>query len=126
MKPTRCLCVLALLVICSRSSALTHQEAWAKIAPSFTEPEEFLGKMGAYRSSLLFDDGSEVKTATDWGRRREEILKKWHGLMGAWPQVIEHPKISVIESSDQGDHVRHKVKVQVAAYQWLDGYLHLH
>lgn len=105
------------------ASALTKDEAWRVIAPSFELPKEYDGKLGTYRSPLLFDDGSRVTAAADWPRRRAEILAKWHAVMGPWPKVLEHPQISVIESTDQGDHTRHRVKVQAAASQWLDGYL---
>ena len=49
------------------------------------------------RSPLIFDDGFRVKTPEDWSRRREEILAYWHGVMGVWPPLIDHPKIEYLK-----------------------------
>ena len=40
---------------------------------------------------LTFEDGSAVTSPADWTRRREELLKKWHGLLGPWPPLLEAP-----------------------------------
>src|SRR5687767_2832158 len=66
------------------------------IAKFFTPPPEYAKDFGNYRSPLKFDDGTEVKTATDWQKRREEIRKNWHDMMGAWPPLIEKPKIDFL------------------------------
>jgi len=34
--------------------------------------------------ALKFTDDSAVKTAADWPRRRQEILKDWHRRLGPW------------------------------------------
>ncbi len=62
----------------------------------FTPPAEFAGDLGDFRSPLLFNDGSKVITPADWARRREEILKTWHGLMGEWPELITQPEIETL------------------------------
>src|SRR4051794_15942574 len=62
---------------------------WDSIATYFKPPAEYAGKLGDYRSPLLFDDGSPVKTPEEWQRRRRQILDHWHGVMGKWPPVIE-------------------------------------
>ncbi len=56
-------------------------------------PAEFAAQQAVGKSPLVFRDGSAVKTAADWQRRRAEILADWHGIMGAWPAIIEKPKI---------------------------------
>src|SRR4051812_41594560 len=53
------------------------ESLWKKLEPFANPPEEFAGKLGAYRSPLQFADGSVVKTAADWARRRDEIAKTW-------------------------------------------------
>ena len=70
--------------------------AWKKIAPRFAPPAEFAGKLGDYRSPLLFNDGSTVKTAAEWPRRRAEIVKSWHDLLGPWPPLIEKPRVETV------------------------------
>src|SRR5262245_5190091 len=57
---------------------------WKKLEPFARPPEEFAGKLGPYRSPLKFADGPFAKSATDWARRREEILKTWHKRLGPW------------------------------------------
>ena len=96
---------------------------WETIAPSFNPPAQYAGKFGNYRSPLLFDDGKPVTTAADWQRRRKEILDYWHGLMGAWPPVIEKPKIEYLEQKRRENFTQHKVRVQIAPDQTADGYL---
>src|SRR5947207_1433825 len=56
-----------------------------RLAEFFRPPQEFAGDLGDYRSPLKFADGYAVRTAEDWQRRRGEILKTWHELMGPWP-----------------------------------------
>ena len=54
---------------------------WQALAPYFSPPAQFAGQFGTYRSPLKFEDGSEVKDAKDWPRRRAEILHKWHDVL---------------------------------------------
>lgn len=100
-------------------SALTDK----LLAPYFTAPPEFVGQMGEFRSPLLFNDGTPVRTKEDWTRRREEILAYWHGVMGQWPAVIEKPQIDYLEKSQRDGFTQHKVKVEVARGQMLAAYL---
>src|SRR5262249_39175868 len=68
-------------------------------APFWRPPVEFADQFGAYRSPLQFDDGTQVKTAADWPRRRKEIADAWHKLMGPWPPLLEKPKVEVLSES---------------------------
>ncbi|MDB5318408.1 MAG: Acetyl xylan esterase [Phycisphaerales bacterium] len=116
--------VFASLVVCSSLSlAEPHDDAWSKIAPYFAPPAEFAGKLGDYRSPLKFEDGSEVRDAKDWPRRRAEILAKWHGLMGPWPALIEKPKVEVSGEESRDGYTEYAVKVEVAPGQMLAGIL---
>jgi hypothetical protein len=63
---------------------------------------------------MKFDDGSEVKTPKDWPRRREEILKYWHGVMGRWPAMVEKPRINYLAKEHVENFTRHKIQVEVA------------
>ncbi|HMF13271.1 MAG TPA: acetylxylan esterase [Gemmataceae bacterium] len=96
---------------------------WKTTAPFFQPPAEFAGKLGSYRSPLLLSDGTRVKSADDWQRRRKELLDTWHGLMGPWTAVIEKPKLDVLsEESRDGLNYQH-VRLEIAPKQTGDGWL---
>ena len=111
------------LLVATASRAEESSPAWAKIAPHFSPPAEYAGKYGKYRSPLLFDDGTRVRSAEDWQRRRKEVLDHWHGVMGAWPAVIEKPQIEYVEKKRRENFTQHKVRVETARGQMTDGYL---
>ncbi len=93
----------------------------------FTEvPAEFAGQLFPDKSPLVFKDGSVVRTAADWPRRRAEILADWHGIMGAWPAVIEKPRIEALETVSRGEGIsQQRVCIEIAPGQTGDGYLML-
>ncbi len=84
------------------------------IAPYFKPPAEYAGKLGSFRSPLKFDDGSVVKSPADWAKRRAEILKTWHGLMGSWPAAINKPKVEVLSSAKRENFTQQHVRIEVA------------
>lgn len=94
------------------------------IAAAFRPPAEFAGDFGGYKSPLIFDDGTAARTPPDWQRRRQEILKTWHGMMGAWPPLIEKPKIEYMAKEHRESFTQNKVRVEIApGHQIVDGYL---
>lgn len=95
----------------------------AGLAPFFQPPAEFAGKLSPHRSPMRFDDGTEVKSAAGWPKRRAEILQTWHGLMGAWPPVLEHPKLEKLETRQRENFTQHRIRLQIAPEQTGDGYL---
>ena len=98
--------------------------AHAATSPPFTQvPPEFATPLAMLRSPLLFKDGRAVKTPVDWQKRRAEILADWHRIMGAWPPVVEHPKIEVVETTARGDITQRRVRVQIAPDQTGDGFV---
>jgi hypothetical protein len=88
--------------------------------PHFTPPPELAKDFGGYRSPLIFDDGTPVKTAADWRKRREEILKYWHGKMGAWPPLIEKPKLEIVKTEQRGTVTQHAIKIETAPGRIVD------
>lgn len=100
-----------------------NPDTWKRIAPYFAPPAEYAGKLGSYRSPLLFDDGKPVKTARDWAKRREEILKTWHGLMGAWPPLLEKPRLEVLSRTKRESFTQERVRVDIAPGQTVEGWL---
>jgi hypothetical protein len=89
----------------------------------FQPPPEYAGQLGAFRSPLLFDDGTPVRSAADWPRRRAEILKAWHELMGPWPPVIEKPSLDDLLTTNRAGLAQHRVRLQIAPGQTGDGWL---
>lgn len=97
---------------------------WRQIEPFTHPPAEFADKLGPYRSPLKFDDGSEVKSADDWPRRRKEIFEKWQRRLGAWPPLVERPTVTEIESAEREGYTERHVHVQVGPQRaFADGYL---
>ena len=96
---------------------------WKKIAPFFAPPTEFAGKMGAYRTPLRFEDGRPVRTAEEWPRRREEILRTWHGLMGPWPPLVQKPGFTVLARTRRENLSQERVRVEIAPGQTTEGWL---
>jgi len=93
------------------------------IASSFRPPPEFAGDYGRFRSPLTFYNGEPVKTAADWQRRRQEILARWHGMMGPWPPVIEKPKVEILRTDRREDFLQHQIRFEWLPGQMTDGYL---
>ncbi|MEW5977088.1 MAG: prolyl oligopeptidase family serine peptidase [Acidobacteriota bacterium] len=87
---------------------------WPVMQTFFTPPEEYRDRFGDYRSIMKFDDGTPVRTATDWSLRRREILRYWHREMGSWPPLIANPRISYQHREQVENFQRHRVEVEVA------------
>jgi hypothetical protein len=62
-------------------------------------PAEFAGQFSPGQSPLVFNDGSPVKNADDWQSAARKSSLTGISLMGAWPPVIEKPKIEVLETN---------------------------
>jgi hypothetical protein len=86
----------------------------AEIAPFFMPPAEIAADFGSYRSPLKFDDGSMVKTAADWQKRRKEILAYWHGTMGEWPKLLDAPKIEYLDKEQRENFTQHRIMIETA------------
>jgi hypothetical protein len=92
----------------------------AKLAPFYKPPAEFAADLGTYRSPLTFDDGTPVRTPQDWPKRRTEILAYWHGAMGAWPPVIEKPKLEYLAKERREGVTQHHIKIETAPGRTTD------
>src|SRR4029077_9323513 len=76
--------------------------------------EKYRNDYGTYRSPLKFADGSPVKTAQDWPRRRAEILESWHKAMGAWPALIEKPQVETVKTTRRENVTQHQLRLGIA------------
>jgi dipeptidyl aminopeptidase/acylaminoacyl peptidase len=93
------------------------------LAPFFRPPPELAGDLGDYRSPLRFDDGRSVESAADWALRRREILSTWHAILGAWPPLLENPRVERLAEERRDGFLELRVTVEVAPQRTMDGYL---
>ena len=115
------LCFLLLLPMAGQPRAANVPDI---IRPFFAPPAQFANDWGSYRSPLLFDDGSPVKTPADWQKRRAQILGAWRGLIGTWPSLLEKPKVQYLGQQHRDNFTQHKVRVEIAPNnQTVAGYL---
>jgi len=110
-------------VAVSAAAESPAETTWRQIAPRFSPPSSFAGDYGRFRSPLKFYDGEPVKTAADWQRRRQEILTRWHSMMGTWPPVIERPKVEILRTERREDFVQHRIRFEWLPHEMTDGYL---
>ncbi|MGZ8901247.1 MAG: prolyl oligopeptidase family serine peptidase [Limisphaerales bacterium] len=93
------------------------------IRPLFNPPADFANQFGKYHSLLEFSDGTKVQTPIDWRKRRVEIIQVWEKQIGTWPELVEKPALEYLSSTNRGNFIQHRVKVQVAQAMHLEGYL---
>jgi dienelactone hydrolase len=92
----------------------------ARLLPFFQPPAEYAKDLGAYRSPLKFLDGKPVRDVNEWKRRREEILKTWHEVMGPWPKLIEQPRIEYLAKEERDNFTQHHIRLEVAPERTTD------
>lgn len=100
-----------------------RETRWQRLAPYFAPPAEWRDQVGSYRSPLLFDDDTKVEQAEQWPARRQEILDYWTDVMGPWPEVLEHPELTVIRQQEDDGLIWKRVRVETAAKQFSEGWL---
>ena len=96
---------------------------WEKISPFFSTPAEFKDKYGDYRSPLKFYNGESVKTSEDWKRRREEILNRWHQMMGKWPPLMKNQEMEIIETTRKDGYTLKRIRFKWTPNEQTEGYL---
>ena len=96
---------------------------WERIDASFKVPEEYQNDFGQYSSPLQFYNGQEVRNLEEWKNRREEILERWHSLMGEWPDLITDQKFEIVGSKRRENFIQHKVRFDWLPGQQTEGYL---
>ena len=123
MKTHRSISIAVSLLCGALSAAHAGSPPPAGIAAYFKPPAALSAELGSYKSPLLFNDGHKVQTPEDWQKRRAEILADWHGIMGAWPPVIEKPKLEVLESKQRENFTQKRIRLEIAPGQTGDGRL---
>jgi dienelactone hydrolase len=91
-----------------------REQLAAQLRPFYEPPTEFAGKLGDYRSPLLFADGKKVQDAADWEQRRREISERWQKRLGAWPPLVEKPEVKQLASEQREGYERRRVNVQIS------------
>ena len=99
------------------------QTSWGKISPFFSPPAAFKDKYGDYRSPLKFYNGKPVQSPADWKKRREEILVRWHEMMGVWPPFIKDQKMELLETTHKDGYTQHHIRFNWVPDQKAEGYL---
>ncbi len=119
--------LLSILPVGAPAWAGDREKSLGKVPESlvsaFRPPDEFRDDPGSYRSPLKFDNGRQVRNGADWRERRKEILSTWHGIMGAWPPLIERPRVEVLTTERREGFEQRRVRVEVASNRSLEGYL---
>lgn len=113
----------ALVLAAPLSPASAETPPPDELARYFSPPKDLTIAPDAYRSPLLRKNGDLVKAAAEWPARRAEILSDWHAIMGAWPKVIEKPKIEVLEVKSRESFTQKKIRLEIGHGQTGDGYL---
>jgi hypothetical protein len=111
------------LALPASTQAASTAPSWRTIEPLFEVPAGYRDQPGAYRSPLLFNDGTKVKSPIDWSRRRTELLRDWHELMGPWPPVLARPRFEVLGEERRENFIQRRVRIEVAADQFTEGWL---
>lgn len=125
----RCAAIIAVVVLLHSGGAAWAADPPAEAAqrdllkPYFTTPPELADEYGAYRSPLLFDDGSPVSTAGDWPRRRKELLNYWTGQLGPWPELIAQPRVEILNEERKDGLIWRHVRIEYAPGQTPEAWL---
>ena len=101
----------------------TKRDAWKAIAPYFSPPAQFKDQYGSYRTPLKFYDGTRVRSAKEWPARRQEILKRWHELMGPWPDILRDQKLEIVDSVAKEGYTQFRVRFLWTPTEKTEGYL---
>lgn len=110
--------------VSSNAGATASKEAaWQRLKPYFKVPQEYQNDFGGYRSPLKFYDGRQVKNKSQWKERREEILNRWHDLMGHWPALVENPVLQFLDSTRRESFTQYRVSLQWTPNERTEGYL---
>jgi hypothetical protein len=115
-----CWLLVANAVQAAEPPAADAEALHRRLAPYFKPPAELEKDLGAYKSPLNFYDGRPVKDPAQWPRRRQEILKTWNELMGAWPALLEKPKLEYLEKERGDNFTQHHVRIEVAPGKLTD------
>jgi len=96
---------------------------WNQLAPYFDPPAIYRDATNDYSSPLHFTNGQIADTPSAWAHRRQEILRDWHEGMGAWPPLLEQPKLERLTTTRRENFLQVKVRLEISPGQMAEGYL---
>jgi hypothetical protein len=108
---------------CASQEPVGQASADAQVSQSFVPPARWQNDFGRYRSPLIFADGTRVRSAADWARRRVEIREQWMELMGQWPPLITKPEVEVLSEQRREYFRQLKIRFRWTPDQFTTGYL---
>lgn len=85
----------------------------AQLADFYQCPPAYQLQLGDYRSPLIREDGSTVKTPAQWQQRRSEILSNWHKIMGPWPELFAQPEFKQVVVSRRENITQRQLKIGI-------------
>jgi hypothetical protein len=106
-----------------QAESATKKATWAKISPYFSPLANFKDEYGKFRSPLKFYNGTTVKSAADWSKRRKEIADKWNGMMGKWPPFLKDQKMEYLDTIRKDGFTQYKVRFKWTPNEVTEGYL---
>ena len=114
---------LGTMILSGLSGYSAKSNSTDRLSDYFIPPNEWKGRLGNYRSPLIFNDESKVETPKDWSRRRIEIRNIWMQLMGRWPKLIMEPKVTVLSEIRRENFRQLKVRFKCTPVESTTGYL---
>mgnify|MGYP002624272106 FL=1 len=69
------------------------------------------------------DNGTPIRTASQWRNEREAIQSRWLEFMGQWPSRRAPLKTEWLQSENFPEFTRQFVRYQIEDGVWTDGYL---
>lgn len=93
------------------------------LKPYFSAPDSMKNDYGVFKSPLVFNDGTEVKTKNDWLLRRKEIKNNWDLFLGTWPAFDENQKLQYIDSIEKEGYTQFTVSFMWTPQEKTIGYL---
>ena len=107
-----------------RRAEFDRAQTWKTLEPFFRPPTAYANDLGKYRSPLDGPDGKRVTNRAEWQQRRQQILNKWHELLGPWPPLLRKPRIRYLQEERRENFTQHRVHVEVAdGDQFAEGHL---
>jgi dienelactone hydrolase len=105
------------------AAAQDRDETWRRIGGFFAPPPDLAKDFGVFRPVLQFEDGLPVRTAAEWQKRRADLVRKWHDLLGPWPRMLEKPFAQEQWRDSVEAFVRRRVELEIAPGRKTVAYL---
>ena len=125
MKPTTAIALFtsAILATSFAQTDPVHDQAAKRIAPWMKPPAERSEQSAHLKNLLIHDDGTPVRSASDWQRRRTEILSVWSKALGQGPLPLLKPQMQILKEEDAGNHLRKRIRLEIMPERYQEAWL---